>query len=215
MASVQTTQTVWKKIVLRAKKLDSNLYHSLPDDPSHYKGDRHPVESVSFDEIQLWLQAANRLLEIKDPEALLIFKDVGSDEILRLPTQAEWDMISMAITIDTPLSQVANIRQIAWLAPNSGNHHHPVGEKDPIEFQGQKYYDYTGNVWTFVSDWAENHRQSGVDPVGPDHGTHHVSTGGAFDTPIMRAPVPWIRVAWLQREEKSPLTGFRLAKSKK
>ncbi|HVK59905.1 MAG TPA: hypothetical protein VM432_00070, partial [Bdellovibrionales bacterium] len=54
MMATLTTQIIWKKIAeLANAKLDSEIMV----DPSHFKGDTRPVEQVSYEQVQEWLEA--------------------------------------------------------------------------------------------------------------------------------------------------------------
>ncbi len=54
----------------------------------------------------------------------------------------------------------------------------PVGAFEPNRFG---VYDLTGNVREWVFDVYEAHPTGGVDPSGPEEGTHRVFRGSAFD----------------------------------
>jgi len=127
--------------------------------PSRYKGELRPVESVSWIDIQEFLNRMNA-------------KNDGYK--YRLPTEAEWEYAARAGTT-TPLDPL-KIEELAWYEKNSTNQTHPVGQKKPNAWG---LYDMHGNVWEWVQDWFANYTASAaVDPAGPATG-QPVSNGRA------------------------------------
>ncbi len=115
----------------------------MGENPSYFKGADHPVECVSWDDCQAFLEKLNALPAVKK-----------SGLTFRLPTEEEWEYACRAgatgdycklangteITKDT-------LGQVAWFRDNSGSEIHPVGQKQPNAFG---LYDMHGNVleWT-------------------------------------------------------------------
>jgi len=125
--------------------------------PSHFKGASLPVESVSWDDIQVFLERLNAR---------------GHEHIYRLPTEAEWEY---ACRDDS-----TNLAAKAWYKDNSEGHTQPVGRKQP---NGRGMYDTIGNVAEWVQDWygAGYYAESPPDdPQGPGGGSYRVFRGGCW-----------------------------------
>ena len=135
------------------------------ENPSFFRGDRLPVESVSW-------EAADRYC-----------KRVG----MRLPTEAEWEHAARG---GDSTERYGEVSQVAWYRGNSGRKTHPVGEKKP---NGFGLYDVLGNVWEWVADWyagyprarngacCEDPGDPVADPTGPATGQYHVIRGGSWN----------------------------------
>ena len=108
--------------------------------PSRYKGDTHPVDQVSWDEVQAFLAKIS--------------------PGYRLPTEAEWEYACRAGTA-TAYSFGDNKHDLdlhAWHRQNAGDTHHPVGQKTPNPWG---LYDMHGNVY----EWVEDRYGSGTNRV--------------------------------------------------
>ncbi|MBI5446277.1 MAG: SUMF1/EgtB/PvdO family nonheme iron enzyme [Deltaproteobacteria bacterium] len=130
--------------------------------------DRCPVENVSWDDVQLFLQRLNE-------------KTGGS---YRLPTEAEWEYAARSGGREDAWSGTSaegELGAYAWYEANSSYGPHAVGQKKP---NGLGLYDLTGNVSEWCQDWygeryyAESARQ---DPKGPPSGNRRVLRGGAWN----------------------------------
>ena len=113
----------------------------MGDNPSAHKGDARPVEQVSWQDVQVYIQKLN----------------TKTGKRYRLPTEAEWEYAARAgtTTIYSSGDHPAELGRHAWFLDNSGMTSHPVGEKLPNPFG---LYDMHGNVWEWVQDcWTENY----------------------------------------------------------
>jgi formylglycine-generating enzyme required for sulfatase activity len=180
----EVTQALWRAV--------------MNNNPSKFENcDQCPVEQVSWDDIQEFLQKLNKL-------------DPGKN--YRLPTEAEWEYAARG---GPPSKQnfvyagSDKIDDVAWYDGNSDGKTHPVGQK---KANALGLFDMSGNVWEWCNDWfgdysAENQRN----PKGPDSGAARVYRGGGwYDS------APRCRVAY--RDFSSPEyryhnMGFRLASS--
>jgi formylglycine-generating enzyme required for sulfatase activity len=154
MGKYEVTQAQWKTV--------------MGSNPSYFKGDDRPVETVSWGEVQEFLKRLNAT-------------DDGYR--YRLPTEAEWEYAARA---GSTADAVANLDAVAWHRGNSGGETHPVGRK---RANGWGLYDTSGNVWEWCADWygADYYASSPVDdPPGPASGTLRVVRGGSWGDRLTR-----------------------------
>ena len=135
--------------------------------PSHFKGDKLPVEQVSWE------------------DAMAFCKQLGeiTGRSVRLPTEAEWEYAARGCgQDDTVYAGSENLDKLAWFKSNSNRMTHAVGRKKPNELG---LYDMSGNVWEWCQDWyaGSYNNASMVDPKGPVSGTYRVLRGGGWDYP--------------------------------
>jgi formylglycine-generating enzyme required for sulfatase activity len=140
--------------------------------PSHFKGARRPVESVSwYDAMEFCnqlsakagLSPAYRLHGEKKVEWL------QESEGYRLPTEAEWEYLCRAGSTD---SRYGKLDEIAWHLKNSESRTHPVGQKAPNAWG---FYDTLGNVWEWCMDEWDDEAYSKLPQVNPAHVPHTVN----------------------------------------
>jgi formylglycine-generating enzyme required for sulfatase activity len=177
LADTACTQALWWEV--------------MSNNPSHFKGVDRPVEYVSWEAVQAFLQRLNSLV----PE-----------QGFRLPTEAEWEYACRAGTT-TPFWFGTQI------TPEQVNYdgHRPYagvrkglyrGETVPVQelpCNGWGLYQMHGNVWEWCQDWhsaytvaldtsaediaaytAATSETSAVDPTGPDRGDYRVLRGGGW-----------------------------------
>ena len=113
--------------------------------PSKIKGVNLPVEQVSWDDCQAFLEKLNALPEVK-----------SSGQKYRLPTYEEWQYARCAGAVsglckleDGSEPSFDTIEEVAWIWKNMEGTIHPVGQKKPNAFG---LYDMIGNV----SEWTAN-----------------------------------------------------------
>ena len=134
--------------------------------PSEFKGERNPVENVSWKDVQAFIQG----LEAKE----------GRDGY-RLPTEAEWEYVARAgTTSDYSFgNNHSELMRYVWFDDNSGGRTHPVGEKRPNPWG---LYDMHGNVWEWCYDWYGAYPdRAAEDPCGPPSGGFRVVRGGGWN----------------------------------
>ncbi|MBF0240474.1 MAG: formylglycine-generating enzyme family protein [SAR324 cluster bacterium] len=170
----------------------------MGSNPSKFKSRSNPVEQVSWNDIQQFIEKLN--------------KKEGKNEY-RLPTEAEWEYAARAGT-STQYSfgdSESALGQYAWYYGNSGDTTHPVGQLKPNAWG---LYDIHGNVREWVQDWYGKNYYSqspSTDPTGPSTGSGRVLRGGSWNFPAW-----YCRSAF--RHFDSPFNrydydGFRLALS--
>ena len=148
MFDTPVTQELWQAV--------------MGKNPSHFKGDRRPVESVSWDDAQRFLDRLNEKL---------------SEAVFTLPTEAEWEYACRAGTTtryafgDELSSEQAHF--------DSGDGTVPVGSYAPNDWG---LFDMHGNVRECCQDfWSDDYSQAeAIDPAGPVSGHDRVVRGGGW-----------------------------------
>ncbi|WP_320781630.1 formylglycine-generating enzyme family protein [Streptomyces sp. CRN 30] len=167
--------------------------------PSGVRGDRLPVEGVSWWDAVRYCNALSRHEGLApayrvDEAAEHITWD-GSADGYRLPTEAEWEHACRAGTTGP---RYGDLDDIAWYRGNSGERVHSVGGRRPNPWG---LHDMLGNVWEWCWDL--------YDPEV--YGAYRVLRGGGwFDE-------HWSCRASVRRRSHPSLriddTGFRVARS--
>ena len=178
--------------------------------PSTFKdcGARCPVESVTFEEVQQFIEKLNGRRPAGGPSLRY-----------RLPTEAEWEYACRAGTTG-PFSSGENITtaqanyngKFPYNAAAAGDYKQkptPVGSF-PLNPWGLA--DMHGNVWEWTADWYATYRDSsvdGIDPHGPPSGDKRVIRGGSwyFDANSSRCGLRYTHAP----KDKGFSLGFRLA----
>ena len=130
--------------------------------PSQFKGETRPVDSVSWDNTQQFLARLNDQLR---------------DEVFKLPTEAQWEYACRAgTTTRYAFGDELSSEQARF---NSGDGTVPVGSYAPNDWG---LFDMHGNVWEWCQDyWSDDYSQAeAVDPAGPASGRSRVVRGGSW-----------------------------------
>ncbi|WP_440955524.1 SUMF1/EgtB/PvdO family nonheme iron enzyme [Methanosarcina sp. Mfa9] len=128
LGKYEVTQEQWQKV--------------MGNNPSYFKGDRLPVEGVSWEEAREFIQKLNGM---------------EKTDKYRLPSEAEWEYACRAGSSDKYSFNydVSSLEEYAWYDTNSGDKTHPVGQKNPNPWG---LYDMHGNVWEWVQDgWHDSY----------------------------------------------------------
>lgn len=152
MGETEVTQALWEFI--------------MGSNPATFKDPNKPVEMVSWDECQEFINKLN----------------IQTKATFRLPTEAEWEYVARGgnKTQRTQYSGSANPDEVGWYYANSQNSTHPVKSKKPNELG---FYDMSGNVWEFCSDYKNKYPDGEVtDPVGSKPDKNRVRRGGSWDS---------------------------------
>ena len=147
----EVTQALWQSV--------------MGSNPSYFKGDNLPVETVSCDDCKEFISKLNRITGRK----------------FRLPTEAEWEYAARGgkKSRGYQYSGSSNISDVAWYDGNSGSKTHPVGTKQANELG---IYDMTGNVWEWCQDrYGSYVSSSQKNPTGTVRGSNRVYRGGGWD----------------------------------
>lgn len=158
MGETEVTQALWNAV--------------MGNNPSHFKGDNLPVESISWNDAQVFIAKLNRL----------------TGRTFRLPTEAEWEYAARGGNKSKgyTYSGSDNIDAVAWYGGNAFETHH-TGRKQANELG---LFDMSGNVF----EWCQD-RPGGGDYTGaPIDGSawiigdeesnpFHVMRGGAYMFP--------------------------------
>ena len=144
----EVTQALWQTV--------------MGNNPSKFKGDNLPVETVSWYDCQEFISKLNRI----------------TGKMFRLPTEAEWEYAARGGNKSRgyQYSGSNNVLDVAWVRDNSEKVTHAVGTKQPNELG---IYDMSGNVWEWCQDWfGEYNNFSQVNPTGANSGSERVRRGG-------------------------------------
>ena len=189
LAETPTTQRLWTAV--------------MGDNPSEFRGDDLPVETVAFDECRRVIDKLNSFVAESGLVGLGVF---------RLPTEAEWEYAARAGMTDEELdfdNTMDVLEPIGWYAYNSNGATHPVGYKLPNAWG---LYDMFGNVNELCADWLGDYPHGTVtDPIGPseeEESWFRVMRGGSFCNSAWRL-YPSNRL-FIPNEVSSKALGFRL-----
>ena len=144
----EVTQALWQTV--------------MGNNPSKFKGDNLPVETVSWYDCQEFISKLNRI----------------TGKMFRLPTEAEWEYAARGGNKSRgyQYSGGNNVLDVAWVRDNSEKVTHAVGTKQPNELG---IYDMSGNVWEWCQDWfGEYNNFSQVNPTGANSGSERVRREG-------------------------------------
>ncbi len=133
--------------------------------PSRFPGEDYPVESVSWDDVQVFIRTLNAR---------------EGRQKYRLPTEAEWEYAARAgaATAYCFGSDARRLDVYAWYAANARGTTHPVGQRQPNAWG---LHDMHGNVWEWVQDWYGTYPVAPArDPQGPSTGSHRLRRGGGW-----------------------------------
>jgi formylglycine-generating enzyme required for sulfatase activity len=157
----------------------SSFFRALSNrsEPSHFKGDNLPVESISWKDCQEFCKRLGQL----------------DGRQYRLPTEAEWEYACRAGTT-TPFSCGATLRpDLASYADDAaakGRKRKPRGQTAVVgSFPPNAWglHDMHGNVWEWCQDWYGPYPACPVsDPAGEGGGKAHVLRGGSWRSVVMR-----------------------------
>ena len=143
--------------------------------PSHLKGEKKPVETVSWHDCQEFIAKLN-----KSCPGLFA----------ALPTEAQWEYACRAGQASAfndgsectePDGKDPALVELAWFDENSESETHVVKGK---RCNGWGLYDMHGNVWEWCRDGRRDYEEGAVDnPVGPEAAAaNRVARSGAWSS---------------------------------
>jgi formylglycine-generating enzyme required for sulfatase activity/predicted Ser/Thr protein kinase len=148
LLSTPVTQGIWQSV--------------MGKNPSCFQGENNPVETVSWEDCQKFIDNLN--------------KKKGLSHTYRLPSEAEWEYACRAGTTTRfywgSIDSKSTIGQYCWYDGNSNNTTHPVGQKLPNAWG---LYDMSGNVW----EWCEDEYSKSYSGA-PTDGSPWVSPSGSY-----------------------------------
>jgi formylglycine-generating enzyme required for sulfatase activity len=136
----------------------------MGNNSSDFKGARHPVNRVSWDDVQVFLERLNAQTGMK----------------YRLPTEAEWEYAARGGKYSQGFNYSGSdeLDKVAWSRQTSDGTSHEVGLKQPNELG---LYDMSGNVWEWCSDlYGDYASDSQTNPEGPALRQYRVLRGGGW-----------------------------------
>jgi len=139
----------------------------MGSNPSHFKkGDKYPVENVTWAEVQDFITKLNS----------------ATGKKYRLPTEAEWEYAARGGSISKSYKYSGSNKsaEVAWYSDNSKNSTQPVN--DPSKRSNELgIHGMSGNVWEWCEDWYSPYKSSAQsNPKGPSTGIDRVARGGSW-----------------------------------
>ena len=126
-------------------EVPQNLWESvMGSNPSKWKGQRNSVEMLSFDDAVAFCRKATELLRAA--------KLIDADQVVRLPSEAEWEYVARAGT-KTKYSFGDDEKELGdygWFHGNAAGNDPPIGAKKPNPWG---LYDVHGYLW----EWCDGH----------------------------------------------------------
>ena len=170
IGETEVTQELWQAV--------------MGENPSEFKGAKHPVESVSWEDCQKFIQKLNQL----------------TGKAFRLPTEVEWEYAARGgkKSRHYKYSGSNNLDEVAWYLENCGDKRlsgewnwdlikenncktHPVGQKIPNELG---LYDMSGNVEEWCEDWYDYEyyvKSPSDNPCNTTMASCRVNRGGSWN----------------------------------
>jgi formylglycine-generating enzyme required for sulfatase activity len=158
----------------------------MGNNPSYYKGDNRPVDSVS------WYDAVSFCNKLSEREGLTPCYNINGANTTcnwsatgyRLPTEAEWEYAAKGGNRSKGLEYAGSddLNTVAWYYDNSGIKTHIVGSKQSNELG---LCDMSGNVWEWCWDWYDSNyyvSSPGTNPKGPESGAYRLPRGGGYQS---------------------------------
>lgn len=160
IGETEVTQELWQAV--------------MGNNPSSSKGNKQPVENISWEDCQKFIQKLNQLTELR----------------FRLPTEAEWEYAARGgskshgykYSGGNNINDVCSIGWKSTVRSNGKRFSYPtpcdVKTRQPNELG---LYDMSGNVWEWCQDYYGNYSSgSQKDPIGTTGSSFRVFRGGSW-----------------------------------
>ena len=152
IGQTEVTQALWQAV--------------MGSNPSNWKGDNLPVETVSWNDCQQFIEKLNQLTGRK----------------FRLPTEAEWEYAARGGNKSRGYKYAGSndIGSVAWYSDNSASKTHPVGQKQANVLG---IYDMAGNVLEWCQDWFDSGyygKSPSTNPCNNTSASSRVNRGGSW-----------------------------------
>ncbi|MGA2257867.1 MAG: formylglycine-generating enzyme family protein [Thermoguttaceae bacterium] len=141
----------------------------MGNNPSRFQGPQNPVEKVSWEDCQQFLDTLNTKFGVQDGK-------------FQLPSEAEWEYACRAGTSTKYCfgDEESGLGEYAWYDANSSGTTHAVGKKKPNAWG---LYDMHGNVWEWCRDGYNDQfytHSPPDDPAAPATSRFRVIRGGGW-----------------------------------
>ena len=151
IGETEVTQALWEAV--------------MGSNPSHFKGNNRPVENVSWDDCQTFVEKLSQL----------------TGRRFRLPTETEWEYAARGGSKSRgyKYSGSNNIDEVAWYTKTTNDN----GTRDVKTKKANELglYDMSGNVYEWCQDWFGNYSsEAQTNPTGPETGSFRVYRGGCW-----------------------------------
>ena len=169
----EVTQSQWVKVMGSNPSYFKSHGHCGNRDAKNDMCPNHPVERISWDDVQEYIGKLNKALGLSGCDGT----PSSSAGCYRLPTEAEWEYSARGGTTTAySFGDDDSVGDYAWYSGNSDNQTHQVGLKDP---NPKGLYDVHGNVWEWVQDRYTSNLPGGRDPLNTS-GSYRVIRGGSW-----------------------------------
>jgi formylglycine-generating enzyme required for sulfatase activity len=170
LGKYKVTQEQWQAVMDDGKL--ASLFTGIRN-PSRFKGPTNPVDMVSWQDCQQFLDRLNGR--------------IGAGRVkFQLPTEAQWEYACRAGSTTRYCfgDDAWQLDAYAWYGKNAKGASHPVGEK---RSNGWGLHDMYGSQWEWCADWYEQTYYHYLpppggwcDPAGPPKGLYRVIRGGSW-----------------------------------
>ena len=158
---------------IRQTEVTQGLWEAvMGSNPSNWKGDKLPVEQVSWNDCKTFISKLNTMLKDQLPDGMKF----------RLLTEAEWEFAARGSNkrMSYLYSGSNKIDEVVWYSENSNYKTHSVAKKKANELG---LYDMSGNVFEWCQDWYGDYSsEAQTNPTGPTSGSKRVYRGGGWNS---------------------------------